>query len=122
MFTNTTTNEKVYTVSQLITMTGVSKNTLKQWQKDFTEFFEKLRVEGDVQRYRQPALELIERIKRLVEVDGYAPTGAKRILQEIYGSPEWNFDERKIPLNRYTSSLTTFQLRQLYEKVEAEQL
>jgi len=72
---------QLYSISQVNALTGVPKPTLRFWEKEFKDFLEPERTQGNQRRYNEDSVELIQRINYLVKVEGYTIEGAKKKLE-----------------------------------------
>ncbi|MBM3326228.1 MAG: MerR family transcriptional regulator [Calditrichaeota bacterium] len=71
------------TVSQVTAMTGVSKSTLRHWEREFRDYLETARVEENGRRmFRADALQKIEKIKNLVHEQGLTLRGVRTQLEQ----------------------------------------
>jgi len=76
-----TESAKLYSISQVNALTGVPKSTLRFWEKEFKDFLEPERTQGNQRRYDEESVDLIRRINYLVKVEGYTIEGAKKKLE-----------------------------------------
>lgn len=61
-------------------LTGVPAYTLRFWEKEFVDFLRPPRTEGGQRRYDDVSLEMVERIKHLVDEEKYSIAGARGVL------------------------------------------
>lgn len=73
--------ETLYSIAQVNAITGVAKPTIRFWEKEFKEFLNPLRTQGNQRRYSRSDIEIIERINHLVRNEGYTLEGAKRKME-----------------------------------------
>lgn len=72
--------KKIYSISQVNALTGVPKPTLRFWEKEFSEYLDPDRTQGNQRRYDEESVERIRKINHLVKVEGYTIEGARRKL------------------------------------------
>ena len=68
-------------IGQVSAATGVGKSTLRHWEKEFKDFLDTARTEGNQRRFAPDATEKIERIRTLVEEQGMTLRGVRRELE-----------------------------------------
>ena len=73
----------LYSISQVNALTSVPKPTLRFWEKEFSEYLEPARTEGNQRRYDQESVESIKLINQLVKVEGMTLEGARRKLEAM---------------------------------------
>ena len=76
-------NQNLYSISQVNALTGVPKPTLRFWEKEFKEFLEPQRTQGNQRRFNVDDVEKVKQINRLVKVEGMTLEGAKRKLEAL---------------------------------------
>lgn len=59
---------------------GVPAPTLRYWEKEFAEFLNVARTEGNQRRFSPDDIETISRIKNLIDTEKYTTEGARRQL------------------------------------------
>jgi len=70
-----------FTISEVTLMTGVKETQLRHWEKEFSKLRPKKNSAGK-RAYREKDIELIRRIKQLLEVEKYTMPGAKQKIAE----------------------------------------
>lgn len=71
---------RLLTISQVNALTGVKTSTIRHWEKEFREFLDSVRTQGNQRRFSPDAIEKIETIKELVEEQGLTLRGVRRKL------------------------------------------
>lgn len=79
---------KLFSISQVNALTGVPKPTLRFWEREFKDYLEPLRTNGNQRRYDNKAIENIRVINHLVKVEGYTLDGARKKLEVMVGNGE----------------------------------
>jgi len=74
---------RLFSISQVNALTSVPKPTLRFWEKEFKEYLDPKRTEGNQRRYDQETVENIKLINQLVKVEGMTLEGARRKLEAI---------------------------------------
>lgn len=113
-------SEVLYSISQVNALTGVPKSTIRFWEREFKDFLVPLRTIGNQRRYDRNTVEMIEKINRLVNIEGYTLDGARRQIQSAdrYGKPsDDNSDEK---LNELAETMSDYLLRKMFEQVRTE--
>ena len=67
-------------ISQVEMITGVPKTTLRYWERVFQEFLDPDRTGGNQRSYTMEDVKRILTIKRLLKIEMYTVSGAKRRL------------------------------------------
>ena len=116
----TVSTEVQYSISQVNALTGVPKSTIRFWEKEFKNFLIPLRTAGNQRRYDREAVEIIENINRLVNVEGYTLDGAKRQLRNANGDRENLEDNSKVRLNDLAETMSDFLLKRMFEQAGVE--
>jgi DNA-binding transcriptional MerR regulator len=116
------TAETLYSISQVNALTGVPKSTIRFWEKEFSDFLNPLRSEGNQRRYDKETVETIQTIDRLVNDEGYTLEGARRKLKPVETakateSPDG--DETK--LNELAETMSDYLLQKIFERVKTEE-
>ncbi len=74
---------KLYSISQVNALTGVPKPTLRFWEREFKDYLDPLRTDGNQRRYNDLAIKHIKVINHLVKVEGYTLEGARKKLEAM---------------------------------------
>jgi|TARA_B100002003_G_scaffold207538_1_gene201818 DNA-binding transcriptional MerR regulator len=72
--------EHLLSIKEASRLSGVPAYTLRFWEKEFIDFLKPPRTEGGQRRYDQESLEMVERIKHLVDEEKYSIAGARGVL------------------------------------------
>ncbi len=72
--------EHLLSIKEASRLSGVPAYTLRFWEKEFIEFLKPPRTDGGQRRYNQDSLEMVERIKHLVDEEKYSIAGARGVL------------------------------------------
>ena len=67
-------------ISQVERMTGTPKTTLRYWERVFQEFLDPDRTGGNQRSYTLPDVQRILTIKKLLKIEMYTLSGARRRL------------------------------------------
>jgi len=110
------------TAAQVVSMTGVSKSTLRHWEREFRDFLETAIEEQNGRRlFRADAVSKIERIKALVLEQGLTLQGVRKHLQSLAT------DKRTLPLTaveekarRLADIVTDHIIKRLFTSVKQE--
>lgn len=114
--------ESHYSISQVNALTGVPKSTIRFWEKEFSDFLNPLRSEGNQRRYDKETVETIQTIDRLVNDEGYTLEGARRKLKPVekVSAPESpGGDDTK--LNELAETMSDYLLQKIFERVKTEE-
>jgi len=80
--TTTTPSRKMYySISEVAIMTGLEQSQLRHWEKEFSKLRPKKNSAGK-RAYREKDIELIRRIKQLLQNEKYTINGAKLKIAE----------------------------------------
>lgn len=74
------TTETFLSIKEASRLTGVPAYTLRFWEKEFADFLNPPRTEGGQRRYDQTSIQMVERIKKLVDEEKYSIAGARGVL------------------------------------------
>lgn len=77
-------------IDQVSRLTGVRKSTLRYWEKSFEEFLKPVRTESNRREYRITDVDVIQKIKRLIEEEHLTNTGVRIKLKEILNTNKKN--------------------------------
>ncbi|OCC14509.1 Transcriptional regulator, MerR family [Dissulfuribacter thermophilus] len=79
--------KRYYRISEVSRITGVEPHVLRYWEKEFRQIRPR-RIKNQ-RLYTKKDLEIIKEIKRLVHIEGFTISGAKKRLegQESNSSP-----------------------------------
>jgi hypothetical protein len=70
------------TIDQISQLSGVSKSTLRYWEKSFQEFLQPARSSSNRREYSLEDLDLVQTIKRLLDHEHLTARGARLRLGE----------------------------------------
>ena len=70
-------------IDQVSRLTGVRKSTLRYWEKAFEEFLKPVRTMSNRREYCLADIEVIQKIKRLIEEEYLTNMGVRIKLKEI---------------------------------------
>ena len=120
--TNTAlTPEALYSISQVNALTGVPKSTIRFWEREFKDFLSPLRTVGNQRRYDRQTVEVIERINKMVNVEGFTLDGARRKLRDTGGQRETPDGDAAARLDQLAATMSDYLLQKLFERVRTEE-
>lgn len=67
-------------ISQVESITGINKPTLRYWEKNFTGYLAPNRSDGNQRHYNMEEVHKILQIKKLLKSEGYTIVGARKKL------------------------------------------
>jgi DNA-binding transcriptional MerR regulator len=67
-------------ISQVESITGINKPTLRYWERNFSTYLAPKRSDGNQRSYSMDEVQKILQIKKLLKTDGYTIQGAKKKL------------------------------------------
>ncbi len=106
----------LYSIAQVNAMTGVAKPTIRFWEKEFGDFLNPIRTQGNQRRYERSDIETIERINHLVRVEGFTLEGARKKLDsEIISESEQELPNND-QLAKLADTMSDYLLKKLLEK------
>lgn len=73
--------EKSLTLKQVATILGVEPSTVRFWEKEFAEFVKVKSNKGQHKRFTPANVEMLTKIRDLLQVEQYTIKGAKRRLE-----------------------------------------
>lgn len=73
--------EKSLTLKQVATILGVEPSTVRFWEKEFAEFVKVKSYKGQHKRFTHANVEMLTKIRDLLQVEQYTIKGAKRRLE-----------------------------------------
>ncbi|KNZ70680.1 transcriptional regulator, MerR family [Thermincola ferriacetica] len=73
--------EKSLTLKQVATILGVEPSTVRFWEKEFAEFVKVKSYKGQHKRFTPANVEILTKIRDLLQVEQYTIKGAKRRLE-----------------------------------------
>lgn len=115
-------SEALFSISQVNALTGVPKSTIRFWEKEFSEFLNPLRSEGNQRRYDRETVETIQKIDRLVNDEGYTLEGARRKLKPADSTANaQNPNGEEAKLNELADTMSDYLLQKLFERVKSEE-
>jgi DNA-binding transcriptional MerR regulator len=80
-----------------------------------------LRTAGNQRRFDGQAVETINRINQMVNVEGYTLDGARRQLRNLDGRRETPQEDPKARLSALAETMSDYLLQKLFERVRAEE-
>ena len=80
------TDNLMLTIEQISHLTGVSKSTLRYWEKSFRDCLKPSRTHSNRREYSLEDLERIKTIKLLLEKEHLTPYGVRLRLLELFPS------------------------------------
>ena len=110
----------LYSISQVNALTGVPKSTIRFWEKEFEDFLVPLRTVGNQRRYDRSSVEIVERINRLVNLEGYTLEGARRQLEKSNGVGKASDQVLQPDLNGLAETMSDFLLKKLFQQASVE--
>jgi DNA-binding transcriptional MerR regulator len=72
------------TIEQVSQLTGVSKSTLRYWEKSFEEFLQPARTQSNRREYTMEDLNLVRTIKRLLDEEHLTSEGVRLMLLKMF--------------------------------------
>ncbi len=115
-------SDTLYSISQVNALTGVPKSTIRFWEKEFSDFLNPLRSEGNQRRYDRETVETIQKIDQLVNDEGYTLEGARRKLKPLAtNSAVESPDGEEAKLNELADTMSDYLLQKLFERVKSEE-
>jgi len=116
MSSTKTPEATLYSIAQVNAITGVAKPTIRFWEKEFQEFLNPLRTQGNQRRYNRSNIEIIERINHLVRSEGFTLEGARRKLElEMREGSESSLPEED-QLAKLADTMSDYLLKKLLVK------
>lgn len=81
--TNKETSHKIYSISEVATITGIKPHLLRQWESYFPQLKPR-RLPSGKRAYTEKEIRIVRRIKTLLQHEGMTVKGARlRLAQEI---------------------------------------
>ncbi len=108
--------EMMYSIAQVNAITGVAKPTIRFWEKEFSEFLNPLRTQGNQRRYNRADIEMIERINHLVRNEGFTLEGARRKLETEMAAEVSSPLPNELQLERLADTMSDYLLKKLLSK------
>jgi DNA-binding transcriptional MerR regulator len=108
--------ETLYSIAQVNALTGVAKPTIRFWEKEFKDFLNPIRTEGNQRRYDRANIDMIERINHLVRVEGYTLEGARKKLDSEISHVSKPQEEDDDKLAKLADTMSDYLLKKLLEK------
>jgi DNA-binding transcriptional MerR regulator len=71
-------------IGEVSTLTGVGLQTLRHWEREFSEFLQPTRTQGGHRRYVSDNIAMVLEIRQLIRDKMYTTAGAKQALREKY--------------------------------------
>jgi len=81
-------SERLLTIGQLTALTGVRKSTIRHWEREFNDFLQSVRTDGNQRRFPAEAVDKVEKIKVLVEEQGLTLRGVRQKLEQNHRTSE----------------------------------
>jgi DNA-binding transcriptional MerR regulator len=108
--------ETLYSIAQVNAITGVAKPTIRFWEKEFKDFLNPLRTEGNQRRYSRSDIEVIERINHLVRNEGFTLDGARRKLDAELVAEHHAALPSEVQLEKLADTMSDYLLKKLLAK------
>lgn len=77
---NDALNKVLLGIDQVSQLTGVKKNTIRYWEKEFSEYLSPVRTESNRRQYSLDDLSKVEQLKHLIEEEKYKTMGVRMKL------------------------------------------
>lgn len=106
-------DEKFYTITQAVRLTGIKAHVLRYWEKEFRWLSPKKNSSGR-RCYSEHDIEIVRLISRLVHQEGYSLEGARKRIKTLYALS----DQLQLPLSKVNSELVEFLKSQIREVIE----
>ena len=74
-------NKPIFSISQVNALTGIPKSTIRFWEKQFSDYLQPYRTDGNQRRYDKGDVEYLNKINHLVKVEGLTLEGARKRLE-----------------------------------------
>ena len=74
------------TIGEVSALTGVNLQTLRHWEREFSEFLQPARTRGGHRRYIADNITMVLEIRQLLRDKMYTTAGAKQALREKYNN------------------------------------
>lgn len=111
--------EILYSIAQVNALTGVAKPTIRFWEKEFKDYLNPMRTDGNQRRYTRSDIEVIERINHLVRNEGFTLEGARRKLEsETVTEPAASLPN-DLQLEKLADTMSDYLLKRLLAKTNA---
>ena len=111
--------DALYSIAQVNAITGVAKPTIRFWEKEFKDFLQPIRTQGNQRRYTRNDIETIERINHLVRKEGFTLEGARRRLEtELTVETESALPDEE-QLEKLADTMSSYLLKKLLSKTTA---
>ncbi|MFC2150733.1 MerR family transcriptional regulator [Calditrichota bacterium] len=117
MTTATITEARLYSISQVQALTGVQPSTIRFWEKEFKDFLQPLRTDGNQRRYDDETVDAVRIIKQLIEVEGYTIEGARKQLMDDGKSSAKANGYSNVNLDQLASTVSDYLLRRMFEQL-----
>lgn len=111
--------EMLYSIAQVNAITGVAKPTIRFWEKEFRDYLNPIRTEGNQRRYTRSDIEVIEHINHLVRNEGYTLEGARRKLESESGIETTASLPNEAQLEKLADTMSDYLLKRLLAKTTA---
>ena len=108
--------ETLYSIAQVNAITGVAKPTIRFWEKEFRDFLNPLRTQGNQRRYSRTDIETIERINHLVRVEGFTLEGARKKMESELNVESNSVTPNEDQLAKLADTMSDYLLKKLLEK------
>ena len=107
----------LYSISQVNALTDVPRSTIRFWEKEFSEFLVPLRTAGNQRRYDDDVIEVIKRINKLVNIEGYTLDGTRRKLRNEAKKSAASREKTESNLENFAETMSDALLRKLFKKI-----
>ena len=111
--------EILYSIAQVNAITGVAKPTIRFWEKEFKDYLNPLRTEGNQRRYTRNDIELIERINHLVRQEGFTLEGARRKLEAETVTESPGVLPNEFQMEKLADTMSDYLLKRILAKTTA---
>lgn len=108
--------ETLYSIAQVNAITGVAKPTIRFWEKEFSEYLQPMRTQGNQRRYNRTDIETIERINHLVRVEGFTLEGARKKMESESKADTGKSVNDENQLSKLADTMSDYLLKKLLEK------
>lgn len=104
---------ELLTLSEVVSLTGVRKSTLRHWEREFSDFLKSVRTKGNQRRFTLESVRRIEKIKELVEEQGLTLRGVRLKLERVV-SPDADAPASDPALHRLAELMSEHVIRRLF--------
>jgi DNA-binding transcriptional MerR regulator len=112
-------DEILYSIAQVNAITSVAKPTIRFWEKEFKDYLNPMRTEGNQRRYTRSDIEVIERINHLVRNEGFTLEGARKKLESESAMETTSTLPNDSQLEKLADTMSDYLLKRLLAKTSA---